>query len=116
MLDTGSSDAYAVLTNQDLAELIKCAAVIPGGWAVDPVTDIRQSGRPCVWLHPARRHSIALSHGVSKRNGRFWISARHHGHDGHIMGDGTPYGSLGKAFATSYGESLLMLLPDLAGT
>jgi hypothetical protein len=109
------SDAYEVMSAQDLIEVAKAAAMLPGGgWTVDPVADIRQPGRPCVWLHPATSNPISMSFGTSKRNGLFWITVRHHGNDEPISYAGTPYASIGTAFA-SFGETLLMLRPNLVG-
>jgi hypothetical protein len=38
------------MSAQDLAEIAKGALLLPGGWHMDPVADIRQVGT--VWVHP----------------------------------------------------------------
>jgi hypothetical protein len=114
MPDAGTYNAYEVLSNQDIADIAKCAAMLPGGWTVDPIADIRQPGRPCVWLDPAPSNPISVSFRIHKKSGLFWINVRYHGSKGPITDEGSPCGSLGWAFA-SYGEELLTLWPDLVG-
>jgi hypothetical protein len=105
------SGTFEVITEQDLGEIAKGADMLPGAWTIDPVMDIRPPVRPSVWLHPAPPCTISMSFSVSKQNGIFWLRVRHHGKADTFMCEGTPYGSLGTAFA-SVGDALLMLRDD----
>jgi hypothetical protein len=67
-----------VLCSHDLVQIARAADLLPGGWTVDPVADIRQVGAPRVWIHPAHENTIAISIGFSIRGSIFHMLVRHH--------------------------------------
>lgn len=67
-----------VLCSHDLVQIARAADLLPGGWTVDPVADIRQIGAPRVWIHPAHENTIGISIGFSTRGGIFHMLVRHH--------------------------------------
>jgi hypothetical protein len=99
-----------VLCAHELCQIAREANLLPGGWTVDPVADIRQAGAPRVWIHPARDNTVAISFGFSTRGGIFHVLVRHHDEPDHIERHEIQFGDLETAFSKI--AVLLMILRE----
>ena len=98
-----------VLCAEDLFQIARGADLLPGGWIVDPVADIRQVSAPRVWVHPASENPLAISFGISKRGGIFNVLVRHHDEPDHIRRDEIQFGDLKTTFVRLAGPVMILL-------
>lgn len=84
--------------------------MLPGGWIVDPVADIRQAGTPRVWVHSAFENPIGVSLGFSRRGDAFYVLVRHHDEPEYIRREEVRYDNLSTALSRL--ATLLMMLHE----
>ena len=99
-----------VFCAHELVQIARGADILPGGWIVDPVADIREISAPRVWVGPASENPLVISLGFSKRGGVIRVLVRHHDEPDQIVREEIQYGDLTAAFFKLHG--LVMILRD----
>jgi hypothetical protein len=105
--ETRTSGDMQTLSDEDLAEVAKGAAMLPGDWIVGTNPDVKAETGPCAWVHASPSNPFDISVRISKWRNIFLVKVCHHGISKPVSDDGIPYGNLDTAFSTLWGVLMM---------
>jgi hypothetical protein len=87
-------------SEQELAEISATVLVLPGKWFVGGIVDMRENGKPRVWIHPDPSiNALTTSFGFRKGCRLTYVTTNHQQDIEYVTLTETPYANLNDALA-----------------